>query len=149
MTETTTFPKRVLGINERLCPYDGKLYEQVPGYISGYGCPVCKGIGNFHLPVPKEKYWDYYTYNKAKLIPGYCFVDFKVDTPYYGCLLIDTFQRPHAACDEIQSTGKLQWEGNWYEIVKDRTADLRKLSEPHSAPLIQFITTQLKPIKSE
>ena len=37
---------------EEYCPYDGIAYEQVPGYKPGHGCPVCKGIGEYHLPVP-------------------------------------------------------------------------------------------------
>ncbi len=34
------------------CPYTGLAYSEVPGYISGYGCPVCKGIGPSHLTLP-------------------------------------------------------------------------------------------------
>lgn len=33
------------------CPYTGIAYSRVPGYVSGYGCPVCKGIGIEHLTV--------------------------------------------------------------------------------------------------
>lgn len=44
-------------IDERLnkiqfrCPYDGVAYSKVPGYVKGYGCPVCKGIGPSHILV--------------------------------------------------------------------------------------------------
>jgi len=30
------------------CPYDGIAFKKVPGYVSGYGCPVCKGL-SYHL----------------------------------------------------------------------------------------------------
>ncbi len=33
------------------CPYDNITYNHVPGYVEGYGCPVCKAIGTYHLPV--------------------------------------------------------------------------------------------------
>ena len=56
------FPKREPQKGERLCPFDNVLYSQVPGYVSGCGCPVCKAIGQYHLPVanpptrkPKQK----------------------------------------------------------------------------------------------
>lgn len=48
------FKKRWPKKGERFCPYDGVAYGRVPGYIVGYGCPVCKAIGNFHLPVLAE-----------------------------------------------------------------------------------------------
>lgn len=35
------------------CPYFGLAYENVPGHIYGYGCPVCKAIGTYHLSVNK------------------------------------------------------------------------------------------------
>lgn len=41
--------------NEDACPYDGIAYSQIPGYISGYGCPICKGIGPYHLPIEKNQ----------------------------------------------------------------------------------------------
>ena len=34
------------------CPWDGVAYREVPGYCEGYGCPVCKGLGTHHIPVP-------------------------------------------------------------------------------------------------
>ena len=48
------FPKREPQEGEVYCPYDGIAYSKVPGYISGYGCPVCGGIGQYHLPVQKS-----------------------------------------------------------------------------------------------
>lgn len=45
------FDKRKPARGEQLCPYDGISYSKVPGYVSGYGCPVCKAIGPHHLPV--------------------------------------------------------------------------------------------------
>jgi hypothetical protein len=30
------------------CPYNGVAYKHVPGYVEGYGCPVCGGIGEAH-----------------------------------------------------------------------------------------------------
>ncbi|MES3004696.1 MAG: hypothetical protein V4690_01130 [Patescibacteria group bacterium] len=48
------FPKRHPRKGERLCPYDGIAYRMVPGYESSRGCPVCKAIAEFHLPVSKE-----------------------------------------------------------------------------------------------
>lgn len=47
------FPKREPGPDETLCPYDGIAYRKVPGYMEGYGCPVCKAISFYHLPVAK------------------------------------------------------------------------------------------------
>ena len=41
----------VTTIQEKPCPYDGVLYSKVPGYIEGYGCPVCKAIGFSHLSI--------------------------------------------------------------------------------------------------
>ena len=49
------FPKRDPGPGEKLCPYDGIAYNKVPGYEPGYGCPICKAIGQYHLPVPIKK----------------------------------------------------------------------------------------------
>lgn len=46
------FSKRQPAKGEKLCPYDDVAYERVPGYVSGYGCPVCKAISFYHLPVP-------------------------------------------------------------------------------------------------
>ena len=46
------FPKREPMKNENHCPYNGVAYSQVPGYDPGYGCPICKGIGLRHLPIP-------------------------------------------------------------------------------------------------
>ena len=37
------------GLVDVMCPYAGIAYSEVPGYISGYGCPVCGGIGPSHL----------------------------------------------------------------------------------------------------
>lgn len=44
--------KREPQAGEMLCPYDGVVYSNVPGYESARGCPVCKGIGPYHVPVP-------------------------------------------------------------------------------------------------
>lgn len=49
------FPKRKPRKGERLCPFDNIAYSKVPGYVSGYGCPVCKAIGQYHLPVPVKE----------------------------------------------------------------------------------------------
>lgn len=46
------FAKRAPNENENWCPYDGVPYDEVPGYISGYGCPACGAISFYHLPVP-------------------------------------------------------------------------------------------------
>lgn len=35
------------------CPYDGIPYNKVPGYVDGYGCPYCKGIGANHIEVER------------------------------------------------------------------------------------------------
>jgi len=32
-----------------LCPYNRIPFKQIPGYIEGYGCPVCKSITFYHL----------------------------------------------------------------------------------------------------
>jgi len=48
------FPKRIPQDGEIHCPYDGVAYSSVPGYISGYGCPVCGAIGAYHLPIKKD-----------------------------------------------------------------------------------------------
>lgn len=43
--------KRQPAEGEIACPYDGVAYRDVPGYVEGYGCPVCKAISFHHLPV--------------------------------------------------------------------------------------------------
>ena len=48
------FPKRKPQKGEMDCPYDGIAYSNVPGYIGGYGCPVCGAISFYHLPVKKS-----------------------------------------------------------------------------------------------
>lgn len=48
------FPKREPQEGEVYCPYDGIAYSKVPGYISGYGCPVCGAIGQYHVPIQKS-----------------------------------------------------------------------------------------------
>jgi len=30
------------------CPYDGTAYKEIPGYVDGYGCPVCGGLREYH-----------------------------------------------------------------------------------------------------
>lgn len=40
---------------ERPCPYTGVAYNRVPGYVEGYGCPVCKAIGSFHINVTVDE----------------------------------------------------------------------------------------------
>jgi len=49
------FEKRKPTKSEKLCPFDDVPYNEVPGYEPGYGCPVCKAIGLYHLPVPANK----------------------------------------------------------------------------------------------
>lgn len=46
------FPKRIPGPLEKSCPYDGTAYKDVPGYVTGLGCPVCKALSFHHLPIP-------------------------------------------------------------------------------------------------
>jgi len=42
------------------CPYFGIEYSKVPGYRSGYGCPVCGAISWSHVdisePITKENW---------------------------------------------------------------------------------------------
>lgn len=45
-------PQADAGI-EQPCPYTGIAYSSVPGYVTGYGCPVCKAIGPSHLTINK------------------------------------------------------------------------------------------------
>lgn len=33
------------------CPFDGVNYHEIPGYKTGFGCPVCKGGGIGHLTI--------------------------------------------------------------------------------------------------
>lgn len=33
------------------CPWDGIEYSSVPGYVSGYGCPVCGAISFNHVNI--------------------------------------------------------------------------------------------------
>ena len=40
--------KKMLGEKKQMCPHDGVSFEKIPGYVEGYGCPVCKGLSN-HL----------------------------------------------------------------------------------------------------
>ena len=40
-----------LASDRRPCPFAGVAYSKVPGYVSGYGCPVCKGIGPAHRDI--------------------------------------------------------------------------------------------------
>lgn len=49
------FPKQAPGDGQQLCPFDGTKYREVPGYVSGYGCPCCKAISFHHLPVTPEE----------------------------------------------------------------------------------------------
>jgi hypothetical protein len=55
MKTTKSIDKRKPSKDEKPCPYDGIAYSKVPGYVSGYGCPVCKGIGPYHLPIPETQ----------------------------------------------------------------------------------------------
>lgn len=48
------YRKRKPGKGEKPCPYDDVPYKDVPGYVPGYGCPVCKAISFYHLPVPAD-----------------------------------------------------------------------------------------------
>ena len=89
-----------------------------------------------------------WTWPNASLEPGNCFVEFKLDTPYFGGLSIERFQLRQEVCDEIQASGKIQWNGNTYRICQDRTADLRKLAAPNSLPIIVFVTEMLEPEES-
>lgn len=86
------------------------------------------------------------TYHGMTLSPGCCFVEFKVDTPFFGCLTIDRFQLKTEDCDEIQRTGVLRWQGHRWPILTDRTADARRMDEPYCGPLIIFVTDRLSPI---
>jgi hypothetical protein len=43
--------KRNPGKGEKKCPYDGIKYSKIPGY-TWHGCPICKSVGPWHLPVP-------------------------------------------------------------------------------------------------
>lgn len=52
---TEIFSKRVPLMDGVLCLYDGIAYEDIPGYIDGYGCPICKGSSFYHLPILKEE----------------------------------------------------------------------------------------------
>lgn len=40
--------------HEKYCQYRNVAYHNVPGYVSGYGCPECGGIGPYHVPVQKS-----------------------------------------------------------------------------------------------
>jgi hypothetical protein len=55
MSKRSPFAKQKPKKGQVLCPYDGIAYSQVPGYVSGYGCPVCEAISFYHVPVSKEK----------------------------------------------------------------------------------------------
>lgn len=44
-----------LEITEIACPYDKIAYHRIPGYIAGYGCPACKSVVSYHLPI-REKH---------------------------------------------------------------------------------------------
>lgn len=56
-TEIVSFyGKKQPGEGEMACPYNGVAYNQVPGYRSGYGCPVCGAISFYHLPIPLPEY---------------------------------------------------------------------------------------------
>lgn len=49
------FPKKKPGKDEIPCPYDGTAYSEIPGYVPGRGCPVCKAISFHHLPISKNE----------------------------------------------------------------------------------------------
>jgi hypothetical protein len=34
----------------KMCSALGRLFKDVPGYVKGYGCPICKGL-SYHLPL--------------------------------------------------------------------------------------------------
>lgn len=42
------------GLGEKYCPYDGVAYKDIPDYMPGYGCPVCKAVGRYHIPVSEH-----------------------------------------------------------------------------------------------
>ena len=42
-------------IDEIPCPFDKVPYNLVPGYESGYGCPVCKSIAMYHIAIPAKE----------------------------------------------------------------------------------------------
>jgi hypothetical protein len=48
-------------MSQEKCPYDGVPFEEVPGYVSGYGCPICKGLSvhvGVEAPGGKARLWD-------------------------------------------------------------------------------------------
>lgn len=40
---------------EIVCPFDGQMFDSVPGYISGYGCPCCCGT-RVHLSLTRKEF---------------------------------------------------------------------------------------------
>jgi hypothetical protein len=41
--------------NDRECPFYGIAYDEVPGYVIGYGCPVCEAIGTAHVTMTESE----------------------------------------------------------------------------------------------
>lgn len=37
-----------------MCPFRGIPYKRLPGYLSGFGCPVCGSTGDLHIRLEKK-----------------------------------------------------------------------------------------------
>jgi Fe-S-cluster-containing hydrogenase component 2 len=36
------------------CPHTGLPFDEISGYVEGYGCPACKGL-SYHTLMPKAE----------------------------------------------------------------------------------------------
>lgn len=108
--------------------------------------PATDILGHLARMREKEREKQKTSWRGMDLKPDHCFIEFKLDTPYFGGLSIDYFQRTNEACDAIQASGKIQWQGYYWKIRSDATADFRKMSDDNVRPYIMFVTDQLNPL---
>jgi len=83
----------------------------------------------------------------ASLLDQNC--EFKLITEYFGCLLVDRFQRTREECELILEIGLVRWNGWIYTIDKERSWGATK-------PLLKpfenywcFITSDLVPVRRQ
>jgi hypothetical protein len=36
----------------KICPFIGVKFKNIPGYVPGYGCPLCTGL-SYHVPLDR------------------------------------------------------------------------------------------------
>lgn len=46
-------PPHMFSYEKAMCKWDRVRFERIPGYVSGYGCPECKGLSR-HLVLDRR-----------------------------------------------------------------------------------------------